>query len=113
MCSSDLYAWGAVIGAAAVVATVVSALTYRHAARLGAVAIYPIVLIASYVGYEAALFAAIPALGGGDGFAAGVVGHLAFVNAVWLIGLIATFEILHRATSRADSGHAASSARGN
>ena len=111
--ASETYAWGAVIGAAAVIATVVSAPTYRHAAQLGAVAIYPIVLIASYVGYEAALFAAIPALGGGDGFAAGVVGHLAFVNAVWLIGLIATFEILHRATSRADSGHAASSARGN
>ena len=42
--------------------------------------------------------------------------HLAELEAAGLlvrIDLIATFEILHRATSRAVSGHAASSAHGN
>lgn len=108
--SLETVAWGVVMAAAAVAATAASMVAYRYAARLGAIALYPIVLIASYVAYEIVLFAAIPVLGGGEGFAAAIVGHLAFVNAIWLMGLIVAFELLHRATVRGQRLHRATSA---
>jgi hypothetical protein len=109
--TGETMAWGVVIAAAAVAATIVSALTFRQAARLGVYAVYPVVLVLSYAAYELALFSAIPVLGGGDGFAPRVVANLAFVNAVWLIGLIAAYEVLHRAMSRVSRNEVRSASR--
>jgi hypothetical protein len=85
--------WGFVIGAAALAATVASALTLRAMPRSGAPAAFGAALIAAYVAYEVVLFAATPFLGGAGDFTVAIVGRLGGLNAVWLIGLIAACEV--------------------
>jgi hypothetical protein len=95
--TASTVAWGFVIGVAAVVALAASTMVWRARARFGALALYPFVLVASYAAYEVALFAVTPVLGGVEAFSGEIVGRLAFINAVWMIGLIAVYEIAHRA----------------
>jgi hypothetical protein len=85
-------AWGLAIGAAAVVATAVAAVMFRRLASIGRFAIYPLALIASYAGYELSLLAVTPILGGEGAFTLEIVGRIAFLNAVWLAGLVVAFE---------------------
>jgi hypothetical protein len=97
----DAALWGLVIGVAAVVATVVAEVAFNHLARLGRFAIYPIALVATFAVYEILLLAAVPVLGGGyDSFAPAIVGQIAFTNAVWLVGLVAVYELVRYGMTR-------------
>jgi hypothetical protein len=57
---------------------------------------YPIVLaltlVCAYGAYEVALFAVTPFLGGAGAFTAAIIARLGFLNAMWLIGLVAVCE---------------------
>ena len=81
------------IGAAALVATAASALTLRALQRTGGLVAFGAALIAAYVAYELALFAATPFLGGAGDFTVAIVGRLGGSNVVWLLGLIAACEV--------------------
>jgi len=85
-------AWGLAIGAAAAVATVVAAVMFRRLAAIGRFAAYPLALLASFAGYELGLLAVTPVLGGAGAFTLEIVGRIAFLNAVWLAGLVVALE---------------------
>src|SRR5215470_14273540 len=88
----DTAAWGVALGAAAAIATVIAAAMFSRLAAVGRLATYPLALIASLAAYELALLAVTPALGGGDAFTTEIVGRIAFLNAVWLAGLVMAYE---------------------
>ena len=90
-------AWGFVLGAAALVATVIAAAAFRNLTGLSRFAVYPIALIAAFAVYEIVLLAMVPMLGGGEAFALPIVGRIALTNAVWLVGLVAIVEIARAA----------------
>ena len=97
--TADAAAWGVVMALAAIVAVLAARTAWQYGARFGG-AVYPLVLVASYAAYEIALYAATPLLGDNGSFAMQIVAQLAFVNAIWMVGLIAAYELLHRAGER-------------
>lgn len=88
----DAAAWGVVIAAAAACATIASSLVFNRLAAIGRFALYPVAGVVSYAAYELALAAAVPVLGGADAFTAAIIGRIALVNTVWLIGLAGVTE---------------------
>jgi hypothetical protein len=84
--------WGLVIAAAAACATIVCSLLFARLASFGRFAVYPIAFIASFVAYEVSLAAAVPVLGGGDGFTVTVIGNIGLANVIWAVGLIGIYE---------------------
>jgi hypothetical protein len=93
--------WGLGILAAALLTTWGAAGVFRRFSALSVYAVYPVALLAAYAIYEIALLAMVPALGGGDAFTAEIVGRLAFVNAVWLVGVVLAYELLRRLSGAA------------
>lgn len=85
--------WGFVIGAAALAATLIFALMLRALRRTGGPVALAFALIGAYAAYELALFAATPFLGGEGDFTAAIVGRLAVLSVLWLIGLVAACEV--------------------
>lgn len=88
--------WGLGILAAALLTTAAAAGVFRRFANASVYVVYPVALMAAYAVYEVVLLVLVPALGGGDAFTFEIVGHLAFVNAIWLAALIVTYELLQR-----------------
>jgi hypothetical protein len=99
--------WGFTIGAAALVATLVSALVLRALPKAWTPLALAITLIGAYGAYELAIFAATPFLGGEASFTAAIIGRLGLLNVSWLIGLVAVCEIV-RLLNSARRGHAIS-----
>jgi hypothetical protein len=87
-------AWGLVIGLAALAATVTSAAVLRAMPSSRTPLVLALALVGAYVAYELALFAATPFLGGAGAFTTAIVARLALLNIVWLVGLVATCEIV-------------------
>jgi hypothetical protein len=87
-------AWGFVIGAAALAATVTSAAVLRALPSNRTPLALALALIFAYGAYELALFAATPFLGGAGAFTTAIVARLALLNMVWLVGLVAACEIV-------------------
>jgi hypothetical protein len=85
--------WGIAIGAAAMLATVASALMLRRLARTSHSIAISLALVAAYATYEIVLFAFTPALGGAGAFTVAIVGRLAALNILWTIGLLAVCAI--------------------
>jgi hypothetical protein len=85
--------WGGALGIAALLATLAAAGVFRGMPRWNAVAAAVMALVASFVAYEIALFAASLALGGADDFAPAIIGQIAMVNALWTVGLMAASEV--------------------
>jgi hypothetical protein len=85
--------WGLVIGAATLIATATSVLVLRGLPRTGGTAALGFALIAAYAAYELVLFAATPSLGGASSFTAAIVGRLALLSVLWLIGLVVACEV--------------------
>lgn len=82
--------WGLVIGLAALAATLVSNIIILRILSGYATAIaYALALLCAYGSYEVVLFAATPFLGGAGSFTAAIIVRLGFLNALWLIGLVA------------------------
>ncbi len=88
--------WGLIIGGAALATTAVAAGAFRRFARLSRFAVYPFALVACFAAYELIMLAMVPMLGGIESFSPQIVGQLAFVNAIWLAGLIVAYELLRR-----------------
>lgn len=99
-------AWGLGMLAAVLVTTSAAAGVFRRFADRSVYVVYPIALMAAYAVYEIVLLAMLPMLGGGDGFTVEIVGRLAFVNAIWLAGLVAAYELLRRLSGMTVHQHA-------
>ena len=96
--------WGLGIGVVALLTTVAAAGVIRQFARLSSYAIYPIALVACYAVYELVMLAMVPMLGGIESFSLEIVGRLAFVNAIWLAGLLVAYELLRRVNGLVPNG---------
>jgi hypothetical protein len=88
----DTMAWGLVIGAAALAATIAAVLVLRTASIRLPIA-SGLALASAYAAYEFVLVAATPALGGAGDFTLAIVGHLTVLNVLWFLGLFAACEI--------------------
>jgi hypothetical protein len=86
-------AWGFVIGAAALAATVAAVPVLRRTASMTLPVAFGSALVCAYAAYELVLFAATPVLGGAGDFTLAIVGRLAVLNVLWFLGLFAACEI--------------------
>jgi hypothetical protein len=91
--SVSTIAWGFVIGAATLAATVASAAVLRALAPHNMLLALVLGLVCGYGVYELVLFAATPVLGGAGAFTRAIVVRLGLLNIVWLIGLVIACEI--------------------
>jgi hypothetical protein len=89
----DTVAWGFVIGAAALTATIAAVLVLRRAASMTPPIAFGLALACAYAAYELVLFAATPALGGAGDFTLAIVGRLAVLNVLWFVGLFVACEV--------------------
>ena len=87
-------AWGLVIGAAALVATVAASMMLRILPQGRTPLTLAIALVAAFAAHELALFAATPLLGGQGAFTMTIVMRIGLTGAVWLAGLVAACEIV-------------------
>ena len=87
-------AWGFVIGAAALAATLASAVALRSLPPNRKPLVLALTLVCAYAAYELTLFAATPFLGGAGAFTPAIVARLGVLNAGWMIGLVAVCEII-------------------
>jgi hypothetical protein len=86
--------WGLVIGAAALAATLIAAAVLRLVSRMSAAIRFGLSLLAAYAVYELVLFEATRFLGGEGALTAAIVARIGAQNVFWLIGLVATPEIV-------------------
>lgn len=86
-------AWGFVIGAAVLTATIAAALVLRAAASAALPIAFGVALACAYAVYELVLVAATPALGGAGDFTLAIVGRLAVLNVLWFVGLFVACEV--------------------
>ena len=89
----NTFLWGFAIGAAALIATVVSTLV-RRLPSIGHLIELAIALLAAYVAYEVVLFAFTPVLGGAGAFTVAIIVRIGLLNVLWMIGLVAVYELL-------------------
>ena len=87
-------AWGFVIGAAALLSTAAASTVLRMLPRGRMPLMLAVALVVAYAGYELALLAATPALGGEGAFTTAIVTRIGLTSAVWLAGLVAGCEIV-------------------
>jgi hypothetical protein len=99
--------WGLVIGAAALAATMASAVVLRALAQIATPAVLALALVCAYAAYEFTLLAATPFLGGSGAFTVDIVARLGLLSACWLIALVAVCEIV-RLFNPLRRGHAVS-----
>jgi hypothetical protein len=100
-------AWGFVIGLAALAATAAAAAVLRALPANRTPLMPALALVGAYAGYELVLLAATPFLGGAGAFTLAIVTRIGLSNMVWLIGLVATCEIV-RLLNPFGHGHAVS-----
>jgi hypothetical protein len=86
--------WGLVIGIAALAATATSAAILRWLPQNSTLLVLVLALVGGYGVYEVALLAATTFLGGANAFTAAIVARIGVLNAGWLIGFVATCEIV-------------------
>jgi len=92
--------WGVMIGAAALAGTVAAAAALRLAERAKSAIALGLGLVAAYATYQLVLFAATPFLGGEGAFTVAIIGRIGELNILWLIGLVASCEIVRLLDSR-------------
>jgi hypothetical protein len=90
----NTFLWGFAIGAAALIATAVSALVLRLLPAIGRPVELALTPLAAYVAYEVVLFAFTPVLGGGGAFTVTIIARIGLLNVVWMIGLVLAYEFL-------------------
>jgi hypothetical protein len=84
--------WGFAIGGGALAATAASVAALRTLPQNRTPLVLALTLVCAYSAYEFALFAVTPFLGGAGAFTAAIIARLGFLNAIWLIGLVAACE---------------------
>jgi hypothetical protein len=87
-------AWGFVICAAALAATVASSVVLRILPPNRTPVMLAVALLCAYAAYELVLYAATPFLGGAGAFTVAIVTRLGALSAVWLVALVAVCEIV-------------------
>jgi len=87
-------AWGAVIGVAALSATVAARLALATMRAAPTPVAFGGALLSAYAAYELVLLAATPALGSTASFTLPIVARLGLISAAWLVGLVAVSEIV-------------------
>ena len=93
--TASTLAWGAVLGAAAVIGALAALEAFRRLGALPSVARTVAALGAAFVLYQLVLFAAAATwLGGTEMFAPGIVGQVLLINAVTLVGLLALRQVV-------------------
>ena len=90
----NTFLWGGAIGAAALIATVVSAQVLRRLPAIGRPAELALALLAAYVAYKGVLFAFTPVLGGAGAFTVAIIARIGLLNVLWMIGLVLAYELL-------------------
>jgi hypothetical protein len=105
----DTILWGFAIGAAALLAAVLSCATLRLGLRNNVSAIGAAFVLA-FGAYEGGLFLVTFALGGQDAFTPAIVGHVALLNLGWTVALVGTYEILRYSGAIPAERHRVSSA---
>jgi len=86
--------WGLVIGAAAVAGTLAASAVLRASPRWPAPIALTLGLVCAYVAYELVLLVATPVLGGAASFTVAIVSRIGLTSTAWMIGLVATCEIV-------------------
>ncbi|MGJ5072411.1 hypothetical protein [Bradyrhizobium oligotrophicum] len=104
---ANTLAWGAMIGVAALSATVIARMALAALRTAPAPAAFAVALLSAYAACELVLLAATPALGGAASFTLPIVARLGLTSAAWLVGLVAVSEIVRLLTPLA-SRHTAS-----
>jgi hypothetical protein len=84
--------WGFAIGAAALTATTASFAALRRLPENRTPLVLALALVCASGAYELALFAVTPFLSGAGAFTVAIIARLGFLNAAWLIGLVAVCE---------------------
>ncbi|HTV30155.1 MAG TPA: hypothetical protein VMF32_20490 [Xanthobacteraceae bacterium] len=84
--------WGIAIGAAALAATAIADRLLHALRRNASPTALAFALLGAYAAYELVLFAATAFLGGEGDFTAAIIGRLALLSVLWLIGLVAACE---------------------
>ncbi|NPU09630.1 hypothetical protein HL666_02490 [Bradyrhizobium sp. 83002] len=100
-------AWGAVIGAAALSATIAARGVLQALRASQAPLALAAAMLGAYAAYELVLFAATPVLGGAASFTLPIVARLGLTSAAWLVGLVAVCEIVRLLTPLASRRTAA------
>ena len=95
---ANTLAWGLVIGMAALLATVAARSVLQALRARPAALAFAAALLGAYAAYELVLLAATPVLGGAASFTVAIVARLGLTSAAWLVGLIATCEIVRLLT---------------
>ncbi|GLH79433.1 hypothetical protein SSBR45G_43420 [Bradyrhizobium sp. SSBR45G] len=95
---ANTLAWGAAIGAAALVATLGARLVLQALCAVPAPIALAAALLGAYAAYELVLLAVTPVLGGAASFTPAIVARLGLTSAAWLAGLAATCEIVRLLT---------------
>jgi len=89
----SVFVWGLMIGAAALLATFVAEKALKHAPSGNAPARLGLALLLSFVMYEVALLPAALWFSGWEMFTPAIVAQLAFINTVWLVGMVLLNEV--------------------
>jgi len=89
-----VFLWGLMIGAAALLATVVADKALRHAPSANALARLGLALLLSFVMYEVALLPTAWWFDGWEMFKPAIVAELAFTNTAWLVGMVLLNEVV-------------------
>ncbi len=92
--NASTFAWGFVIGAAALAATIASIVVLRTLPLNRTPIVLALTLASAYGAYELTLLAATPFLGGTGAFTMTIVTRLGLLNIAWLIGLVGACEIV-------------------
>ena len=107
--TAQTFAWGVVIGAAAVIGTLAAHWTVRRLGSFRAPALTAGAFVAAFALYQLTLYAAaMSVLGGTEAFSAHIIGQVLLVNAVTLLGLVGLYQLVAgaRFLSRRRRAHA-------
>lgn len=88
-----VFVWGLMIGAAALLATVVAEKALRHAPTGNAPARLGLALLLSFAIYEIALLPAAWWFGGWEMFMPEIIAQIAFIDTAWLVGMVLLNEV--------------------
>lgn len=89
----SVFIWGLMIGASAILATVVAEKALRHSSFWNAPARLGLALLLSFLMYEVTLLPAALLLGGWETFTPAIIAQLALSNTIWLVGMVLLNEV--------------------
>ena len=91
--TANTFLWGFAIGIAALLTTIVAAITIKYLSSSTAAVRLSVALFTSFVVYEMTLLTAAVFLGGFETFRPSIVAELAWINALSLLGMIVLNEL--------------------